>query len=383
MVMLNPKDIEKIPLELINQINSILNGTSKNILKSMDSVNLLIKSNSLKFSDTGKDVNLYNHACKELLKKEALILKSKVIHFKQNSNDDTNYMHQFLKILHYTKEPMLSITKSLGIDRQEDLDLIDSMYHYNYARMLANRLISEKENLNRLHSLDIDSNEFKNTFKFETNIYSLCNKYASAINRSGFDLKFFSVIVSKESNNNGYNANKVAKSIYISVLQLYIRLISCNKNVLPNYSNYCKVKEASKVSLMNDLDLTGEDINKSVFKPVSQALNSMYDNLSNSPQLCETIDITLENLRKGYVIIKKNTSLNLVYNLNDVDSVNAPKLHRYRARHLLRQLKISGRRNDYNAMISSMRKSNITFKDLKISEENAKILITVDINNNN
>lgn len=368
----NPR-IKKIPPMIPTLMRKIISKQCDDVIEDMDQVNKLLKEHNLTINDTEIDVIDYNNACREMIAEKASDILDQVLLFQNSANDFENKAIVFKNLLSRAKISIMSL--DIDIDNNDELEEICRLYHRDYAIFIAKHFIRYQSSINSLLELPVDDSKFSKPIAFSENLEKRIEMYKKAVELSGLKEKYFPFTVQPGPK----SIHTALKHINISIMQLYIKLISNNKLVLSNFFHYCERKQKYNINPVSDMGYTLEEKNCILLKPVSQTLNSAYDNLIRAPQLIDDIKKVVEMLSKGYFLVKRESSLGLCYDQNNLTDDKVSKLHLIKAKYLFEELKKYGRRSDFENFERALSRSQKTYANLNLSRDKVIKLVKKDI----
>ena len=369
---INPR-LKKVPLNVTSAILEIVNRNCPDILEAMDKVDELLKANFLEITDTEINVNTYNLACTELIMEKANYILQEVLLFQNAYNDFENKALLLKKTLSRTKLSVMSL--DIDIKDNDELDEICRLYYRDYAIFIAKHFIKYQNQIDNLLELPVEDERFTRPLNLKESFDKRVKMYIKSVEMSGFKEKFFPFTIS-EGENSIHNA---AKKINMSIIHLNIKLLSNNKQVISNFFNLCERRNTYNIHLINDMNYSKEDVENSLFKPVTQTLNSTYDNLLRAPHLIDDIKRVVEILLKSYYLIKKESKLGLCYDPNSLANNKVEILHFKKAKYLYEQLKKYGRKSDFLGFELALSRSNHSYSSLNLSRYSVAKLVKKDI----
>lgn len=368
----NPR-MKKIPPVIPTLMRQIISKNCGDIIEAMDKVNSLLDEHHLTINDTEIDVIDYNNSCREMITERASDILYQVLLFQNASNDFENKAITLQHVLSRAKVSVMSL--DIDIDNNDELDEICRLYHRDYAIFIAKHFIRYQSKINSLLELPVDNQVFSKPMVFTENLEKRIAMYKKAVELSGFNPKFFPFSVQDGPK----SINTALKNINISIIQLYIKLISNNKLVLSNFFNYCERKQKYNISPVTDMGYTLDEKNGTLLKPVSQTLNSAYDNLVRSPQLIDDIQKVVNLLSKGYFLLKKESTLGLYYDQNSLSDDKVSAFHFKKAKYLFEELKKYGRKSDFDKFETALSRSGKNYTSLNLNRDKVLKLIKKDI----
>jgi hypothetical protein len=368
----NPR-LKKVPLNVTSAILEIVNRKCPDILDAMDKVDELLKANFLEIADTEINVNTYNLACTELIMEKANYILQEVLLFQNAYNDFENKALLLKRTLSRAKLSVMSL--EIDIKDNDELDEICRLYHRDYAIFIAKHFIKYQNQIDTLIELPVEDERFIRPLNLKESFDKRIKMYIKAVEMSGFKEKFFPFTI-LEGENSIHNA---AKKINMSIIHLNIKLLSNNKQVISNFFNLCERRNTYNINLINDMNYSKEDVENSLFKPVTQTLNSTYDNLLRAPHLIDDIKRVVDILLKSYYLIKKESNLGLCYDPNSLANNKVEILHFKKAKYLYEQLKKYGRKSDFLGFELALSRSNQSYSSLKLRRDSVAKLVKKDI----